>query len=165
MNQSRNNLLFWWLLAAQAAGSQVILWAGIPVYQRLLSHGKEVVFSEELALAFVAVVVMQLAYWLDRRLQPRLRFRRNVLLGHVLLCIGELSFFFPGALAAVIVFDRFGELEFVPWKLLMLAVILFAMFCYKHQLETLGEAMIAAEDATEQTISFSKETVNAPRQP
>ena len=69
------------------------------------------------------VVVMQLAYWLGRGLLPRLRFRRNVLVGHVLLWIGEISFFFPNTFAAVIVFDHSGELEFVLWKLLMLAVI------------------------------------------
>ena len=165
MNQSSNNLLFWCLIAMQAAGSQVILWTGVPVYRRLLSPRTEGASPKEFAVVLAAVVVMQLAYWLDRRLQPRLRFRRNVPLGHVLLWIGEISFLFPNTFAAVIVFDRSEELEFVPWKLLMLAAILFATFCYKHQLATLGEAMIRAEaDATERTVPFSKETVDAPGQ-
>ena len=62
--------------------------------------------------------------------------------GHLFEWLGEISYFFPHALAAVVIFDRLGELEFVPGKLLILAAILFAVFCYKRQLESLGEQLI-----------------------
>jgi membrane-associated HD superfamily phosphohydrolase len=45
-------------------------------------------------LAIVAVIVIQVAHWIAFRLRPQLRFRRNVLVGHVLVFIGELSLFF-----------------------------------------------------------------------
>ena len=70
---------------------------------------------------------MQVAHWLAFRLRPRLQFRRNVLLGHVLVFIGELSLFFVSALAVVILFDRVAELDFVLWKILLLVAILFAV--------------------------------------
>ena len=38
MNSSRNKILFWCLIAVEAAGSQVILWNGLPIYRRLLSR-------------------------------------------------------------------------------------------------------------------------------
>jgi hypothetical protein len=60
----------------------------------------------------------------------------------VLLWLGELCFFFPSALAAVILFDRPEKVRLVPWKLCVLAAMLFALPCYKHQLETLGETML-----------------------
>jgi hypothetical protein len=64
-------------------------------------------------LAIVAVIVMQVAHWIAFRLRPQLRFRRNVLVGHVLVFIGELSLFFIDALAVVILFDRGAVLDFV----------------------------------------------------
>ena len=88
---------------------------------------------------------MQVAHWIAFRLRPRLRFRRNVALGHLLVFIGELSLFFINALAVVILFDRGAELEFVLWKLLLLVAILFAICTYKHQLSKLGESIIEGQ--------------------
>jgi len=54
-------------------------------------------------------------------------------------------------------FDRFGELELGPWKLLILAVMLFAVSSYKYLLMSLGEAMNEAEpEAPEQTNPSAK---------
>ena len=61
------------------------------------------------------------------RIRPRVRFRRNVIFGHVLVWIGELSLFFPSALAALIVFDHFGEKEVFLWRLVGLPAVLFAV--------------------------------------
>jgi hypothetical protein len=144
MESSRYKILFWCFIAAEAAGSQIIIWDGLPIYRRLLSDGVEGGATKDFVLALSAVVLMQIGHWLAFRLMPHLHFRRNVVLGHVLVCIGELSLFFASALAVVIVFDRFSELDVAPWKLLILAAILFAVCCYKHQLETLAEAMINA---------------------
>jgi uncharacterized membrane protein YwaF len=96
----------------------------------------------------VAVLLMQVGHWLAFRLKPRLQFRRNVLLGHVLVFIAELSLFFANALAVVILFDRMGELEFALWKVIILLAILFAICCYKHQLAALGDLMIESEFKT-----------------
>ena len=69
-------------------------------------------------------------------------------------------------MAAINLVERSGEMEFVLWQLLLLVWSLFAAFCYKRLLQSVGETMIAAEaGATKQTNSFSKETVDAPRQP
>ena len=147
MNSSRDKVLFWCLIAAEAAGSQAILWNGIPIYRRLLSPGTAGAGSQDFALATIAVIVMQVAHWVAFRLQPQLRFRRNVFLGHVLVFIGELSLFFVNALAVVILFDRGAELDFVLWKLLLLVAILFAICTYKYQLSTLGESLIEGHDS------------------
>lgn len=145
-------ILFWCCLAAQAAGSQIIIWVGVPVYHRLHSGVNEGASPKEFALALAATVLMQSAHWIALPLRQRLRFRRNVVLGHVLVWIGELSLFFAAALATVILFDRFGELELVLWKPFALAAILFAVTSYKYQMMSLGTAMIEAEpDASEQT--------------
>ena len=103
---SRDKILFWCLIAVEAAGSQTILWNGIPIYRQLLSPGTEGADTKSFVLATIVVIVMQIAHWAAFRLRPQLQFRRNVLLGYVLVFIGELSLFFVSALAVVILFDR-----------------------------------------------------------
>src|SRR5262245_3347579 len=148
MNRARDRILFWCFIAMEAAGSQITLWKGIPIYRRLMSSGTQGGGSEDFVSAVVAVLLMQVGHWLAFRLMPRLQFRRNVLLGHVLVYIAELSLFFVNALAVVILFDRIGELQFTLWKVIVLVAILFAICCYKHQLAVLGELMIESEFKT-----------------
>ena len=147
MHDARDRILFWCFLTAEAAGSQVIIWNGLPIYRRLISTGPEISGAgwKDFVLTVGAVTIMQLGHWLAFRLMPKIKFRRNVILGHVLGSIGELSLFFASALAVVIVFERFSELDISFWKLLILAAILFAVCCYKHQLATIGEKMIDAK--------------------
>jgi hypothetical protein len=102
---------------------------------------------EDFALATFGLVVMQSAYWYARRLQPQIRFRHRVLLGHVLLCVSEVSFFFVSALATVALFDHWKRSQFVLWKLMLLASAIFAFFCYKHQLASVGDALLEAQPA------------------
>ena len=149
MNSSRNKILFWCLIVTEAAGSQAILWNGLPIYRRLLSPGTEGAGSKDFVLTTIVVIVMQVAHWVAFRLRPRLRFRRNVFLGHVLVFVGELSMFFVSALAVVILFDRGTELDFGLWKILLLVAVLFAIFAYKYQLSKLGDSPIEGPpDAT-----------------
>jgi hypothetical protein len=81
-------------------------------------------------------------YWYARRLQPRIRFRYQVVLGHVLLCVSEVSFFFVSALATVAAFDHWKRSQFVPWKAMLLVCAIFAFFCYKRQLASVGDALL-----------------------
>ena len=145
MTGSKDRILFWCLLVAQSAGCQVIIWGGIPVYQRLRSGAPEGASAWEIALALFAVVVMQIAHWLAYPLKQRLQFRHNAFLGQVLVWIGELSLFFAAALTSLILFDRLGELVLMPWKFLLLGAILFAVTCHKQQILSVGEEMISPE--------------------
>lgn len=142
MNHPSDRALYWSLLAVQAAASQVIIWGGIPTYQRLHSGGNEGASSKEFVIALVAVIVMQAAHWASLPVGQRLQFGRNVLLGHVLVCVGELSLFFVAALSSLILFDRLGDLEFALWKLFVLVALVFAASSYKYQLMSLGALMI-----------------------
>lgn len=137
--------LFWLLVVVQAIGCQIILWAGLPVYHRLLAGGSQGATDGQLAAVLLAVAMMQSAHWTAMRLKPRLRFRRNVVLGHFVVFIGELSLFFINALAVVVIFDRFDELKFNFWKMLLLAGMLFAVCSYKYHVGSLGERLIEGD--------------------
>jgi hypothetical protein len=84
---------------------------------------------------------MQSAYWYARRLQPQIRFRHRVVLGHLLLCLSEVSFFFVSALATVAAFDHWKRGQFVLWKAMLVISAVFAFFCYKRQLASVGDAL------------------------
>ena len=149
MDDARHRFLFWCLVAGQAAGSQFLIWNAAPLYHGIRTGAIHGARGTDLALALAAASLMQACHWPALRLVRRLQFRRNVILGHVLVWIGELSLFFIAALATLIVFDRFGEVEWLWWKALALAAVLFAITSYKYQLMSLGEAMIDAEPDTE----------------
>ena len=60
MNLSREKIVFWCLIAAEAAGSQAILWNGIPIYRRLLSPGTAGAGLQDFILVTLAVIVIPL---------------------------------------------------------------------------------------------------------
>ena len=109
--------------------------------------------------AVLGLVIMQSAYWYGRLLQPQVQFRRRVVLGHFLLCLSEVSFFFVSALATVAAFDHWKRSHFVPWKAMFLVSAVFAFFCYKRQLASVGDALleIKSEQAEKAAIE-PKET-------
>jgi len=145
MNGSASKAFFWSAIIAQIVGAQVFFWDALPDY-RELTQGEVVVGTPmDFAFAVFGLVVMQSAYWYARRLQPQVRFGRRVLLGHVLLCVSEVSFFFVSALATVALFDHWRRSQFVFWKLMLLVSAIFAFFCYKRQLASVGDALLEAQ--------------------
>jgi hypothetical protein len=146
--------LFWGAIIAQVAGAQVFFWDALPDYRELTAGGEVVGTLKDFAFALFGLVVMQSAYWYARRLQPQMQFRHRVVLGHVLLCVSEISFFFVSALATVAMFDHWKRSEFVPWKLLLLVSAIFAFFCYKRQLASVGDALLETKhgDGEKETI-------------
>ena len=145
MKLSRDKILFWCLITAQAVGSQIIIWTGMPLYTRLRAAAGEIATQKDIAVLLAAVALMQVGHWSALSLRRRLRFRRNVVFGQVLVCIGELSLFFAGAFSTLIMFDSHGELTFSLTRIFVLAAILFAVTAYKYQLSSLGILMIEAQ--------------------
>jgi hypothetical protein len=142
MNGSARKTLFWFAIIAQVVGAQVFFWDALPDYQELTA-GKVVVGTpRDFGVALFGLVIMQSAYWYARRLQPEIRFRPRVVLGHVLLCVSEVSFFFVSALATVAAFDHWKRSQFVLWKAMLLVSAIFAFFCYKRQLASVGDALL-----------------------
>ena len=90
--------------------------------------------------------VMQIAFWI-RLLYIPIPFQRpNMLLNHVFLFLGRLSFIFGSALFSVVVFRHLPELDRDTDFLLMarrgilFVGCLFALFCTSLEVERLGQA-------------------------
>ena len=151
--------LFWGAIITQVVGAQVFFWDALPDYQELTAGGEIAGTPQHFAIAVFGLVLMQSAYWYARRLQPHVRFRHRVVLGHLLLCLSEVSFFFVSALATVAAFDHWKRSHFVLWKAMFLVSAVFAFFCYKRQLASVGDALleIKSEQAEKAAIE-PKET-------
>jgi len=159
MNDSATKPLFWCVIVAQIVGAQVFFWDALPDYQELTAGAVVVGTPRDFVVAMFGLVLMQAAYWYARRLQPRIRFRYRVVLGHVLLCVSEVSFFFVSALATVAAFDHWKRSQFVPWKAMLLVSAIFAFFCYKRQLASVGDARLEIQpEHAEKAAIESKET-------
>ena len=162
MNGSTSKARFWWAIIAQVTGAQVFFWDALPDYRELTAGEVVVGTPEDFALAMFGLVVMQSAYWYARRLQPEIRFRHRVVLGHVLLCVSEVSFFFVSALATVAMFDHWRRSQFVFWKLMLLASALFAFFCYKRQLASVGDALLETQPKDARKITIEPKGAGKP---
>jgi len=159
MNGSATKARFWYAIVAQVAGAQVFFWDALPDYRELTAGAVVMGTPKDFALAVFGLVVMQSAYWYARHLQPQIRFRHRVVLGHVLLCVSEVSFFFVSALATVALFDHWRRSQFVLWKLMLLAFAIFAFFCYKRQLASVGDALLETQpEHAGKATSHSKRT-------
>lgn len=101
MNDSASKARFWCAIIAQVVGAQVFFWEALPDYQELTAGEVVVGTPRDFALAVFGFGVMQSAYWYSHGLQPEIQFRHRVVLGHVLLCVSEVSFFFVSALAMI----------------------------------------------------------------
>lgn len=148
--------LFWGAIIAQVVGAQVFFWDALPDYQELAAGADVIGTPRDFVVAVFGLGLMQASYWYARSLQPEVRFRRRVVLGHVLLCVSEVSFFFVSALATVAMFDHWKRSQFVLWKAMLLVSAIFAFFCYKRQLASVGDALL--ETHPEKAKLESKET-------
>jgi hypothetical protein len=141
--------LYLLLLVAQIIGALFFFLNVLPSFRQLLLNPGEQPPNDPHAdlMTLVAVVLMQIAYWY-RQLRVAIPFLGpNVILGHVFLFFGRLSFIFGSALFAAVFFRHLPELEQGADILLsirrgiLLVGSLFALFCFTLELERLGQAL------------------------
>ncbi len=116
------------LLAIQILGALIFIWQQLPEFRQVvINPGEQLPYDVFSDLSAVGVLfVMQISFWY-RLLYIPIPFRRpNMILNHVLLFLGRLSFIFGSALFSVVVFRHLPEL--------------FALFCTSLEVERLGQA-------------------------
>ena len=148
-NGSRGAATYVLLLVMQIAGALVLVWKELPEFNQLLSHpGQQIPFVpyDDLTTAGI-LLVMQFAYWYRLRCVPIPFHGSNLILSHLFLFLGRLSFIFGGALFSVVFFRHLPEIHqgADTWLMfrrgLQLTASLFALFCVTLELERLGRAL------------------------
>jgi hypothetical protein len=137
------------LLAVQIIAAIIFVWIELPAFRHVaLSPGQQLPYVAYDDLPIVGtLLVMQTAYWY-RFCRIPIPFRRShVVLNHLFLFLGRLSFIFGGTLFSVVFFRHLPELDrsldvlLLARRGVILACALFALFCVTLELERLGHAL------------------------
>ena len=136
------------VLAIQISGAILFVWQQLPEFRQvLLNPGEQLPYDTVSDLMTVGVLaVMQISFWYRLLFIP-IPFRRpNMILNHVFLFLGRLSFIFGSALFSVMVFrhlPEFGretDILLATRRGVILVGCLFALFCASLEVERLGQA-------------------------
>ena len=137
------------LLAVQIIGAMFLIATVLPDFRQLARYpGEQLPYlrGDDFAL-IVALVIMQVAYWYRLQRVPIPYHGSSIILSHIFLFLGRLSFIFGGTLFAVVFFRHVPELgpSADAWLMarrgLLLVGMLFVLFCFTLELERLGAAL------------------------
>jgi len=140
---------FWLLLAVQTVSVLLLLWSATPIYRTILAApGQKLeVMPGSPVVIVLSLVAFHGAYWYRLVRVPIVIGRHGMLLSHLAVFLGRLSFIFGGALFALVIYRHLPDLsqavdpiQLVSRMLAMLA-IQFSLFCYTLELERVGTAM------------------------
>jgi hypothetical protein len=139
------------LLVVQIIGALVFIWKELPAFNQLRRNpGEQLPYIPYDDLTTIGILlVMQIAYWYRLRRVPIPFQGSNLILSHVFLFLGRLSFIFGGALFSAVFFRHLPALAddadvlLMAGQGLMLGGALFALFCLTLELERLGHALEA----------------------
>jgi hypothetical protein len=136
------------LLAIQIAGALTFMWRALPAFNQLLRNpGEQLPYIPYDGLTTTSILlVMQIAYWYRFLRVPIPVQKPNLILSHLFLFFGRLSFIFGGALFSVVFFRHLPALDDADALLmsargLLLGGALFTLFCLTLELERLGNAL------------------------
>src|SRR6266436_511227 len=147
-NERPKTSMYLFLLAVQISGAIIFVWQELPEFRQIaVNPGEQLPYDKFSDLTTVGILfVMQLAFWYRLRHIP-IPFRRpNMVLNHVFLFLGRLSFIFGSALFSIVVFRHLPELDrdvdilLAVRRGLLLVGCLFALFCTSLEVERLGQA-------------------------
>ena len=136
-------------LAVQTAGAIFVMWNELPAFRQLMRNpGEQAPYgAHEHSWTIAVLLVMQAAYWYRLSRIPIPFQGSSVLLNHLFLFLGRLSFIFGGALFSVVFFRHLPALNsdvdilLMARRGLVLLGTLFALFCIALELERLGNAI------------------------
>ena len=138
--------LYGLLVAIQTAAAGLIIWNGLPIYRQLVADPtKHVPQRSTLVWSAGTVALIQVAFWLCRRLYPKLPQGGHFLISQVVLFLGRLCFVIATSTFSVVFVLRPHQLTLPPLRVALLLAVLFSVFCYTQELDRLGRALQGSE--------------------
>lgn len=149
-----NVAIYLTLLAIQVVGVIVFVWQELPAFRQVVLYPGQQLSPETHSdwMAVVILSIMQIAYWYRLCCVPVAPQRANVVLSHLFLFSGRLSFVFGSALFSVVLFRHVPELTrqadvlLIVKRGLILVASLFALFCASLEVERFGAAFAKQQD-------------------
>jgi hypothetical protein len=146
--------LYLLLLSIQGVGAVFLIWQQLPEFRQVLVHPGEQISHDGLSdfMTLAILCVMQFAFW-HRVRNITIPFRQpKLVLHHLLLFLGRLSFIFGGALFSVVVFRHLPALDpnmdilLAARRGIVVAGCLFTLFCASLEVERLARAFEPGRD-------------------
>jgi hypothetical protein len=136
------------LLALEVAGAVTILWHGLPIYRSLLERTYvEHSNGSAVGWAIAGIILIEAPYWVSTfKVFPSLAVSPHIFAGHAIAFSSRLNFVFVSGLFASLVYTRGPDIEFVAWRAVVLAAVLFSMFCFSLELERLARLFLDVND-------------------
>ena len=130
------------LLVAETIGVAIILGDGVPLYNQVVrnveSHKPQ---PGVLWWAVAAVVLVQGSYWLRARFQQPPPWNGHPVIAHVILFMGRLAFVFATSVFSFVFLVNYEKLDVPLYRIVMLMMLLFSMFCWTLDLERFARAL------------------------
>jgi hypothetical protein len=134
---------YWILFLGQTIGDATILAHLIPLYRQFITSGlAERTPTSILVFATLGVILTQVCYWLGQLWFATLSLGHHRLLGHVILFLSRLNFIFAAAVFSAVYLVRFNQVDISFGGFVILATVLFSIFCYTLELERIGRALV-----------------------
>ncbi len=131
------------LIAVETAGAAAILWDGIPIYRDMMrdisGHRPQ---PGVLWWAWAGAILALSAYVLRVWLRPPMPQSSHAIAGHIISFVGRLSFVAATSTFSLVFINHFGELNLPPYRMAVILVLLFAIFCWNLELERLAKSLI-----------------------
>lgn len=139
------------LFAIQTVGALIVLANGVPFYQRLESDfANHQPHSGIIWWAVASCLLIQGGYWLRVWLRPPFPSFRNIVLGHVISFIAQLSFILASSTFAAVFFVYFDKMSLPFHRICMMILLLFSLFCWSQELERLAKILQSKEEKSHQ---------------
>ena len=133
------------LLAMQTGGVCILYQYGVPWYRGLLANPTAYEPRQDMWIWLSAIVLVQVGYWVRHKVRAPLPKFTNVVLGHVVLFAGSLSFLLATTVFCfVFLAQKMASRMPLDRQLLMFAA-LFSLFCYMQELQRLGRSIVGKE--------------------
>jgi hypothetical protein len=111
-NQHPKAVIYLFVLAIQIFGAIDFVWQQLPEFRQVaVNPGEQLPYDSYSDLVTVGILaIMQIAFWYRQLYIPIPFQRSNMVLNHLFLFLGRLSFIFGSALFSVVVFRHLPEL-------------------------------------------------------
>lgn len=139
--------IYWLLFTIQSVGALIVLAKGVPFYRQLESNfANHQPYAGIIWWAVASCLLMQGGYWLRVWLRPPFPSFKNIVIGHVIAFIAQLSFILASSVFAVVFLVQFDKLSLPFHRTCMMMLLLFSLFCWSQELEKLAKELRSKED-------------------
>jgi len=145
-SHARSRWLYPLLLATQTVGVVIIYWHGLPLFRQLVADPNSYEARMETRIwLLVATLLIQIGFWLRFRVRPAMPQFVMPLLGLLAKFWAQLSFIpATASFSFVFIIKRLESALSISAYVVTLAA-LFSLFCYRVELQRLGNALIGEE--------------------